>query len=133
MRPEGDFAELRQRFSEAVNESSEAAARKKAMDRALDDFIKHYGRALEEVIKPEPIGKPGHERLKERLEKAHQDMESSASTVPAFDTGQGELEPSHLERLKAAVQTVVERIKDVLHELSAMLRGDRDRESAPAP
>ncbi|MDB6011076.1 MAG: hypothetical protein JWL65_3326 [Gammaproteobacteria bacterium] len=131
MRPGGDFAELRRRFNEAVTESADAGTRKRAMDRALDGFIRHYGRAQEEVINPELIGKPRYERLKERLQKSHQDMESSASTVPAFDTGRGELEPSHLERLKAAVQHVMERLKDVLQEFTAMLRGRGDSESAP--
>ena len=132
MTPGGDFAELGQRFNEAVRERPDAVVRKKWMDRALESYIRHYGRAQEEVVNPEMSGKPSYERLTERLRKAQQDMESSVSTVPAFDNGHGELEPSHLERLKAAVESVTERIKDVLHEYAYMVRV-RGGESDPAP
>lgn len=135
MKPGGDLADLRERFNAAVSENPDAQTRKRAMDKALDSYVRQYGRAQEELLNPEQKGNPHYEGLKARLHDAHDDMEQKTKGVPAFANDKGELEPSHFEKLKEAIAKLMERLKEVAQEFIAMLRG-KSRQGdnhAPAP
>ena len=134
MKPGGDFAELRDKFNEAVTENPDTGTRKKAMDKALDSYVRQYGRAQEELLNPEQNGNPHYDRYKERLGRAHENIEQKASGVPAFASDKGELEPSHFEKLKEAVAKIMEKLKEVAKEFVAMFRGkSAGDDHAPAP
>lgn len=134
MKPGGDFAELRDKFNEAVTENPDTGTRKKAMDKALDSYVRQYGRAQEELLNPEQNGNPHYDRYKERLNRAHENIEQKASGVPAFASDKGELEPSHFEKLKEAVAKIMEKLKEVAKEFVAMFRGkSASDDHAPAP
>jgi hypothetical protein len=134
MKPGGDLSGLHQQFNDAVSGLPDGGARKQAMDRALDGYIRHYERAHEELLNPrQPRRDPQYDHLKGRLRQTHQDMEKGASAVPAFSNAAGEVQPSHLEKLQQAVARVIERIKEVLAECLAAVRGSREAQAAPAP
>jgi hypothetical protein len=133
MKPDGELADLRQQFNEAVAASPDSGARKKAMDKALDSYIRQYGRAQEEVLNPEQIGNPHYEGLKARLSRSHEGMESKAAGLPAFTNSSGTLEPSHFEKLKEAVARMMEKIKEVLQDFKSMLSGRGGDDDVPGP
>ncbi len=134
MKPGGDFAELREKFNAAVAENPDSGTRKKAMDKALDSYVRQYGRAQEELLNPEQNGNPHYDRYKDRLHRAHENIEQKSSGVPAFANDKGELEPSHFEKLKEAVAKIMEKLKEVAKEFVAMFRGkSAGDDHAPAP
>lgn len=134
MKPGGDFADLRKDFNAAVSENPDAGARKKAMDKALDSYVRQYGRAQEELLNPEQHGNPHYDRYKDRLKRAHEDIEQNASGIPAFANSRGELESSHFEKLKEAVEKILEKLKEVAKEFLALFRSKTaDDDHAPAP
>jgi hypothetical protein len=129
MKPGGDFAELREKFNAAVAENPDASTRKRAMDKALDSFVRQYGRAQEEVLNPEQEGNPHYEGLKKRLESSHDSMKSKTAGVPAFANANGSLEASHFEKLREAVKQIMERVKAVVQDFMAMLKGKKSEPS----
>lgn len=134
MKPGGELQALRTKFNEAVSENPDTATRRKAMDKALDSYIRQYGRAQEEVLSPEQHGSPHYAGLKERMQRTHQSMEEKTAALPAFENEKGQLEQSHFEKLKAAVEAIMEKIKEVAQEFMAMLRGGKKGDDhAPAP
>jgi hypothetical protein len=133
MKPGGDLSDLRTKFNEAVAEHPEFGARKKAMDKALESYIRQYGRAQEEVLNPEQEGNPRYDALKTRLQRAHEGMEKKASELPGFANDKGDVEPSHFEKLKEAVAKIMEKIKEVMQDFIAVLRGKQGSDHAPAP
>lgn len=134
MKPGGELADLREKFNEAVGENPETGTRRKAMDKALDSYVRQYGRAQEELLNPEQQGNPHYDKLKDRLRNSHDDMENKASGVPAFLSDKGELEPSHFERLKEAIAKIMEKLKEVAKDFVAMIRGTSgSNDNAPAP
>lgn len=133
MKPGGDLAELRSRFNEAVAENPEALTHKRSMDKALDSYVRQYGRAQEEMLNPEQTGNPHYEGLKARLNANHTKMEESAADVPAFAKADGELEKAHLEKLRAAVAAIMTKIREVVEEFTKLLSGKREVDHAPAP
>jgi hypothetical protein len=136
MKPGGDLEEVRERFNAEVSSNPDVATHKKAMDKALDSFVRQYGRAQEELLNPEQQGNPHYERYKQRLEDSHKRLEDKASGVPAFQDANGQLEPSHFEKLKEAVTKIMEKLKEVAQEFIAMFRGKsgaNTHDSAPAP
>lgn len=134
MKPGGDFAELREKFNAAVAENPDSGTRKKAMDKALDSYVRQYGRAQEELLNPEQNGNPRYDHYKDRLRRAHENIEQKSSGLPAFANDKGELEPSHFEKLQEAVAKIMEKLKEVAKEFVAMFRGkSAGDDHAPAP
>lgn len=133
MKPGGDLAELRTMFNEAVAESPDAMTHKRSMDKALDSYVRQYGRAQEEMLNPEQVGNPHYEGLKARLQGAHEKMEERASEVPAFAKADGELEKAHFEKLREAVAAIMTKIREVIQEFTKLLSGKREVEHAPSP
>lgn len=123
MKPGGDFAELREQFNAEVGQNPDTGTRKRAMDKALDGFLRQYGRAQEELANPEQEGDAHYDGLKARVKKAHDGIEEKASGIPAFANADGGLEQSHLERLREAVQAIMEKVREVAQQFIAMLRG----------
>lgn len=133
MKPGGDLAALRTQFNEAVAENPEALTHKRSMDKALDSYVRQYGRAQEEMLNPEQAGNPHYEGLKSRLNANHKKMEDSAAEMPAFAKADGELDKAHFEKLREAVAAIMTKIREVIQEFTKLLTGKREVEHAPAP
>lgn len=135
MKPNGEFADLHEKFNKAVAQSPDAQIAKKAMDKALDGWTKQYGRAQEELLNPETEGNPHYEKLKERLGKSSDGMHKNAADIPAFEG-----EQSHMDRLKDAMLKLVERLKEMAQNFVNFVRGKSGKtadaggaDHAPAP
>jgi len=135
MKPNGEFADLHEKFNKAVAQSPDAQIAKKAMDKALDGWTKQYGRAQEELLNPETEGSPHYDKLKERLGKSSDSMHKNAADVPAFEG-----EQSHMDRLKDAMLKLVERLKEMAQNFVNFVRGKSGKSAeaggadhAPAP
>ncbi|MEM8515185.1 hypothetical protein RCH14_004545 [Massilia sp. MP_M2] len=133
MKPGGDLAELRTKFNEAVADNPEGMSHKRSMDKALDSYVRQYGRAQEEMLNPEQVGNPHYEGLKGRLNGAHAKMEESSSELPAFAKPGGELEKAHFEKLREAVAAIMTKIREVIQEFTKLLTGKREVEHAVSP
>jgi hypothetical protein len=125
MKPDGELSELHTKFKEAVAENPTGEKRRRAMDKAMESYVRQYGRAQEEALNPEQKGNPHFEALKGRLEKNHQRMEQNAGTMPAMVNEKGELEATQLEKLREAVAAIMEKIKQVARDFINMLTGKR--------
>jgi len=119
MKPNGEFADLHEKFNEAVSQSPDAQSSKKSMDKALDSWARQYGRAQEELLNPETEGSPHYEKLKGRLDGSNDKMQRNASETPAFE---GE-DQSHFERLKEALQKIAERLKEMVKSFAEFVKG----------
>lgn len=119
MKPNGEFADLHEKFNEAVSQSPDAQSSKKAMDKALDSWARQYGRAQEELLNPETEGSPHYEKLKGRLDGSNDKMQRTTSETPAFE---GE-DQSHFERLKEALQKIAERLKEMVKSFAEFVKG----------
>lgn len=133
MAPGGELAELRTKFNDGLTDNPDAAKHRKAMDKALDSYVRTFDRAQEELVNPEQKANPHYEGLKSRLDKSHEELEKDAAGVPAFQNDKGELEPSHLEKLREAVAAIMEKVKEILRNVFDTLRGKRGDDNAPAP
>jgi hypothetical protein len=123
MKPGGDFAQLRETFNAAVSENPDAKTRKKAMDKALENYVKQYGRAQTELLSAEQDDNPHYDRYKERLHHANSDILDKASSIPAFANDKGILEPSHFERLKEAIARISKEITEFVRDVISKIRG----------
>jgi hypothetical protein len=124
MKPGGDFAELREQFNAEVSQNPDTGTRKRAMDKALDGFVRQYGRAQEELANPEQDGNAHYEGLKGRVKKAHDGMVEKAGGIPAFANADGALEQSHLERLQETIRAIMEKVREIAQKFVAMLKGN---------
>jgi len=130
MKPNGEYADLHQRFIEAVATSPDAQDRRKAMNKAIEGFARQYDRAQEELISPEQDGNEHHEGLRKRVNSARENMFKKAGHIPRFD---GE-KLSHLERLKDIVQKIMEKVREAAAGISNILRGkDASTEASNEP
>ncbi|KPY55609.1 hypothetical protein [Pseudomonas amygdali] len=135
MKPNGEFADLHEKFNKAVAQSPDAQIAKKAMDKALDGWTKQYGRAQEELLNPETEGSPHYDKLKDRLGRSSDSMHKNAADIPAFEG-----EQSHMEKLKDAMLKLVERLKEMAQNFVNFVRGKSGKSAeaggadhAPAP
>lgn len=127
MRPNGEMADLNRKFSAAVLESSEALAGKKAMDRALDSWVRQYGQAQKELLSPETHGNPHYDSLSDRLQKTQGKMNEATKKIPAFDG-----EQSHAEKLTEAMKRIAEKIKEMLSALTGAFKREATNDG-PSP
>ncbi len=119
MVPGGELEGLRKEFIEAVSESPEAQGSKKAMDRALDSWLRQYGRGSEELLSPDGGENAEHEAMRSRFEGTREKMEELVGQSPVFA---GE-EASHAQRFKAAVERIAQRIREVVERVTDFIRG----------
>lgn len=119
MVPGGELEGLRSRFIEAVDESPEAQGSKKAMDRALDSWLRQYGRGSEELLNPETGQSPDYEDMRDRFEGTREKMEELVGQSPVFA---GE-EKSHADRFRETVERIAQRIKEMLERVAEFIRG----------
>lgn len=113
IKPNGEYAELHEKFVNAVSGSPEAQIAKKQMDKALDGWAKQYGRAQEELLNPETEGNPHYDKLKEQLDGSSKKMHDNAADVPAFEG-----EQSHLDKLKDVMERIAERLKEMVQKVA---------------
>lgn len=130
MKPNGEMADLADKFRSAVAASPDAQTHKKAMDKAFDGWVRQYGRGQEELLNPETDGNPHFEGLRDRLDKSFGRMQKSTSEVPLFE---GE-DKSHAERLREIVQRIMEKLKEIAKDFVSMVRGKgAEDDNAPSP
>lgn len=127
MKPGGEWADLHDKFVKEVAASPDAIHSKVAMDKALTSWVRQYDHGTEELLGADVEGNPNHKKAKNRIEATKDAMASKASESPVFG---GESE-SHAERLKAAVEAIMERIKDVLHAVGQRFTGAEADHAAP--
>lgn len=133
MKPDGEFAQLRVAFNNAVADCPQAGLHKKAMDKALDSYTRQYGRAQEEILNPDLHDNPHYDALKTRLVSAHDNMLEQAARMPAPSNEQGGLAPGHFDRLTQSVEKIMERIDEVGQEFATMMRAKRGDDNGPTP
>ena len=127
MKPGGEWAELHDKFVKEVAASPEATQSKVAMDKALSSWIRQYDHGNEDLLGADVDGNPNHMKAKSRIDATKDKMEEKAADSPVFG---GESE-SHAERLKAAVQAIIERIKEVLQAVRQKVFGGEAEHAAP--
>lgn len=133
MKPNGEMAGLHEKFRTAVAESPDAQAHKKAMDKALDGWVRQYGRGQEELLNPETGGNPHFEALRDRLDQTRERMKKSTANTPLFE---GE-ERSHAEKLRETILRIMEKLKEIARDFVSLVRGkggaDVEADNAPSP
>ena len=127
MKPGGEWADLHDKFVKEVAASPDAIQSKVAMDKALSSWVRQYDHGSEELLGADVEGNPNHKKAKSRIEATKDAMEAKAAESPVFG---GESE-SHAERLKAAVQAIMERIKEILHAVGQRFTGTEAGHAAP--
>ncbi|MCL2875361.1 MAG: hypothetical protein FWF12_03525 [Betaproteobacteria bacterium] len=107
MSPDGELADFGNRFMETVKTNPDARNNMRRLDRALNSFIHQYKHGMQELL-----GTPDamyREKWKARIDESEKKMRGLVGSVPkAFEE-----EPSHQEKLGAAVQDVHEKLEDV--------------------
>lgn len=131
LKPDGALAPMRQVFDAALAEAPAAQVHKRAMDKALDSYIRQYGRAQEEILNPELADNPHYDGLKLRLAQSHQAMQAQAASVPAFTNASGVLEASHGAKLDTALAAIGTRMQAARDALQSMQREARGAASEP--
>lgn len=126
MKPDGEWADLHGRFVKGVAASPEATQAKMGLDHALKSWVRQYDHASEELLTADLDEKPNLRKAKNRVEATKDRMEEMAGQTPVF----GGESQSHAERLSAAVQAIMERLKDMLMSVRDRLFGAR-QESGP--
>lgn len=133
MKPNGEMSDLHEKFRTAVAESPDAQTNKKAMDKALDGWVRQYGRGQEELLNPETEGNPHFEALRDRLDNSHGRMQKNTANTPLFE---GE-DKSHAEKLRETIQRIMEKLKEIAKDFVNMVRGkkgaDAEADNDPSP
>lgn len=133
MKPNGEMSDLHEKFRSAVAESPDAQTNKKAMDKALDGWVRQYGRGQEELLNPETEGNPHFEALRDRLDNSHRRMQKNTANAPLFE---GE-DKSHAEKLRETIQRIMEKLKEIAKDFVNMVRGkkgaDAEADNDPRP
>lgn len=133
MKPNGEMSDLHEKFRAAVAESPDAQTNKKAMDKALDGWVRQYGRGQEELLNPETEGNPHFEALRDRLDNSRRRMQMNTANVPLFE---GE-DKSHAEKLRETIQRIMEKLKEIAKGFVNMVRGkkgaDAEADNDPRP
>lgn len=133
MKPNGEMSDLHEKFRTAVAESPDAQTNKKAMDKALDGWLRQYGRGQEELLNPETDGNPHFEALRDRLDNSYRRMQKNTANAPLFE---GE-DKSHAEKLRETIQRIMEKLKEIAKDFVNMVRGkngvDAEADNDPSP
>ena len=109
MKPGGEWADMHAEFDRRVRASPDAMGAKVAMDAAIKSFIRQNGRAREELLTADVDENPQHKKAKQRVAEAEDKMQEMAAQTPIFG---GESE-SHSNRLKEALQAILERLREI--------------------
>jgi len=125
MTPNGEMYDLHEKFRSAVAESPDAETHKKAMDKALNGWVRQYGRAQEELLNLETSGDPLFESLRDRLDHSHERMQKNTANAPLFE---GE-DKSHAQKRHESTQRIMAKLKDLVN----MRRANAQADNAPSP
>lgn len=128
MKPDGEWADIHARFVKEVAASPEAIQAKVGMDQAIKSWIRQYDHGSEELLNADLEDNPNMRKAKNRVEATKGKMEELAGQTPVFG---GETQ-SHAERLQAAVQAIMERLKEMLMSVRDKIFG-KGQEAAPTP
>lgn len=126
MVPGGELEDLRAQFLDAVGESPDAQESKKGMDRALDSWVRQYGRGSEELLNPEtgPGESDEYDSIRDRIEGTQAKMADLVTQSPVF----GGEEKSHAQKFRDAIERIAKKIEELLERVSEFIRG---RNAAP--
>lgn len=126
MVPGGELEGLRTDFVEAVNESPKAQESKVAMGKALDGWLRQYGRGSEELLNPDSDGSPEHQELRQRFEGTKQKMEELVSENPIFAGD----ELSHAEKFRQAIERIAQKLEQMVRSIVDLVRGNSPKQEA---
>jgi|GEM_PF-2447436 len=129
MTPNGEMSDLHEKFRSAVAESPDAKTHKKAMDKALNNWVRQYARAQEELLNLETRGDPLFESLRDRLDNAHGRMQKNTANTPLFE---GE-DKSHAQKRHESTQRIMEKLKEITKDFVNMGRVNAQADNAPSP
>lgn len=133
MKPGGEMHELHERYVDAYNKAPQAADHRKAMNKAIDGFVRQYGSAHEEMLAPEQQGADYFEGYKSRVETAKERIFKKAGHVPLLD---GE-DKTNLQKLQEAVAKIIEKVREMISGFTNKLRGqagaEKETVNEPAP
>lgn len=119
MKPGGEWADLHEKFVKEVAGSPDAVKAKVGMDQALKSWVRQYDRGSEELLSADVEENPHHRKAKNRVDATMGKMEELAGETPVFG---GETQ-SHAERLKASVQAILERLREILQTVKEKVFG----------
>lgn len=122
MKPQGEWADLHGRFVKGVADSPEATQAKVGLDHALKSWVRQYDHASEELLTADLDENPNLRKARNRVDATKDRMEEMAGQTPVFG---GETH-SHAERLAAAVQAIMERLKEMLMSVRDRIFGGRE-------
>ena len=126
MKPGGEWGELHDKFVKAVAASPESLQAKVTLDKALQSYTRQYENGTEELMNAD-MGNPDSVKARKKVEASKEKMEGLAAQTPVFG---GETE-SHAERLKAAIEAVIERVREMLQAVGQKLFGGGNDHAAP--
>jgi len=135
MKPGGEFADLHEKFVNAVRESPDAQTHQKAMDKALTAWTRQYDHAHTEMLTPAVRADERYPELSERIDDSRERMLTNSKRVPLFE----DEDKTHAEKLVAALERIIAAIRRIgeslMHSVQA-LRGPKqqpEEEHAAAP
>lgn len=128
MKPGGDYEELHRAFVDEVLKSPDAQKQKKAMDVALERWVRQYGRGQEELQNPETKESPLIDSMRQRLERTKETMMSNVGQTP----GTGDHSP--LEVFRDALRKIVQNIKEMAgNVMGAKRTSEVHSDESPSP
>lgn len=119
MKPGGEWGDLHEKFVQAVADSPEALQQKVAMDSALKSFIRQVGNGREELLSADVDENPAQLRAKRRIEASEDRMQEMTKMSPLF----GGESQSHAERLREALENIVERLRELVASMREKIMG----------
>lgn len=125
MKPNGELSELHGRFNDAFIASPDAQSNKKTMDKALDGWLRQYGRAQEELLSPETAINPQYNGLKQRLETSLDKMQINTAHMPTTNAD----EYSHHEKMQGSLQNISEKTREITAKVEKMLGGNNEKDN----
>lgn len=126
MKPGGEWAELHDKFVKEVAASPDALQAKVSLDKALKSYTGQYEHSAEELMNAD-MTDPKTMKARNKVDASKDKMQELAAETPVFG---GETE-SHAERLKAAIQAIIERVREMLQAVGAKFTGGGQEHAAP--
>lgn len=126
MKPGGDWGELHAKFVKEVAASPDALQAKVALDKALKSYTGQYEHSAEELMNAD-MSDEKNVKARNKVDASKDKMQTLAAETPVFG---GETE-SHAERLKAAIEAIIARVRELLEAVGAKFTGGGAEHAAP--
>lgn len=126
MKPGGEWGELHAKFVKEVAASPDALQAKVSLDKALKSYTGQYEHSAEELMAAD-MSDEKNMKARNKVDASKDKMQALAAETPVFG---GETE-SHAERLKAAIEAIIERVRELLAAVGAKFTGGGADHAAP--